>query len=80
MEETLPEWISEEQVVGSMSGSLGLNRIWGLKRSDIMNSRRLQFKQGRLRTNITSGRMRERVISRSAVKGGKKGMLNFPTS
>ncbi len=37
MEETLPEWISEEQVVGSMSGSLGLNRIWGLERSSIMS-------------------------------------------
>jgi hypothetical protein len=44
----------------SMSGSLELNRTWGLKRSDIMSSGRLKLKQGRLGTNITSGRMRER--------------------
>jgi hypothetical protein len=39
MEETLPEWIGEEQVgrYEAMSWSLGWSRIWGLKRSDIMS-------------------------------------------
>jgi len=47
---------------GGMSRSLGWNRIWGLKRSDIMSSQRLQLKRGRLMKNITSGRMRERRL------------------